>query len=148
MSETDTPPETPSSKANVVTPPQPKPHLARSEYWITVVTALASTAQTIFGSSDAATKIISGLVAIISVAIYAIYQSGLPSSKPGWKTPAFWTALVSIAGSMTLAISNAGFPFITPKEVKVLAFITSTIASAGYTIYRYNAKLPTTTTAT
>lgn len=115
----------------------PKPELAKSESWVTIVAVLGAIAPLV-GSN--ASKIITVISLVISAGAYAFFHTSLPSEKPGWKTPAFWTAVATIVGSVALALTQADLPFLPVGVTKVASVIVAAVTAAGYTIYRTSLK--------
>ncbi len=134
---------TPASESNT-TPEKlsPSSPLRRSETWITIIATLAGIAHTLF-ASGADARVIAIVSFILSAGTFAIFQTDLISDKPGWKTPAFWTAMATVVGSIVLSISGADLPFLPPKVTQVASLIATGLTAAGYTLYRWTNKTTT-----
>lgn len=127
-------PETPSAKVAAQ-----KPDVQKSEFWAALVTIVGT-----LGASYSTTTTVGKIFAvgglILTVGVYAYFRTPLPSEKPGWKTPAFLGAVLSIIASVALAISETDLGFLPPGVTKVAAVVSAAVASAGYSVYRYKAK--------
>jgi hypothetical protein len=119
------------------TTPAPKGELSKSESWVTIVAVLGSIAP-LLGAGTA--KWVSLLAAVFAAGAYAYFHTAHPSDSPGWKTPAFWTAIASVVGSVALVLTKTDFPFLPPGVTKVAAIIVTAVTAAGYTLYRYTVK--------
>lgn len=138
-------PETPSSKASAAVaqaaaPPQPKPEMAKSEMWTTLLTLVGVLASGL-SLPTAADKFVTLASVIITGGVYAYFRTSLPSEHSGWKTRAFLSAALTIVGSIALTLSQADLPFL-PKGVTADAsLVAAAISAAGYSVYRYRAKV-------
>jgi hypothetical protein len=118
----------------------PKGELSKSESWVTIVAVLGSIAPMLGAGTS---KWVSLAAAVFAAAAYAYFHTSLPSEKPGWKSPAFWTALASVGGSVALVLTKTEFAFLPAGVTKFAAIAVTAATAAGYTIYRYNVKQPT-----
>jgi uncharacterized membrane-anchored protein len=120
-----------------------KDAIQKSEMWLAVITSLGTLGAGFAMNSNTVTVI----TLLLTAGTYAFFRTDLAATKPGWKTKAFWGALLSVVGSIALALSQANLPFLPPNVTKVAAMIAAGIASGGYTIYRYTVKKGTTSPA-
>ena len=72
--------------------------------------------------------------------VYALFRTPLVSEHPGWRTKAFWGSIISIGGSMALALSEAEIPGLPPGVTRVASLAASSVVAAGYTVSRFTAK--------
>ena len=115
----------------------PKAELSKSESWVTIVAVLGSIAPML---SAGEAKWVSLGAAVIAAAAYAYFHTSLPSDKPGWKTPAFWTALATIGGSIAVVLTDTTFSFLPTGVTRIAAIVVTAATAAGYTLYRYTVK--------
>jgi len=121
-------------------PPPSKPEVTRSELWITVIGALGSALSAMVARSGSASIWVSFGTMVGTVAVYAIMRTPIATTRPGWKTPAFWASLATVLVSVTLAISEANIPGLPIGLTKIASIITAALTAAGYTAIRYSAK--------
>jgi hypothetical protein len=116
---------------------KPKADSSKSEFWVSQLAILGSL---VSGLAYSDSHVVALISLLISAGIYAYCRSPLPSLRPGWKTPAFMTAIVSIVGSVAAALADANLPFLPAGVTREAAIIATGIVAGGYTIYRYNVK--------
>lgn len=117
--------------------PPEKSDEQKSETWL----SLLSMAGTVAGLFVNSTSHIASLASIlIAAGTFAYCRSPLATSRPGFRTPAFAVAVVSIVGSIAAALADAQLPFLGEGVTKNLAVIAAGVSAAGYTIWRYQAK--------
>lgn len=122
---------------SMLLPPPVKSDAAKSESWVSLLAILGSLANGFVNSHSHVVSLISLLTA---TGVYAYCRSPLASDRPGWKTPAFAAAVISIVGSVATSLLDANLPFLPAGVTKDVTIIASGAAAGGYTIYRYQVK--------
>jgi hypothetical protein len=118
--------------------PKLKRQHATTEMWMTVATALSAIATAVGGKVTGSGSLVAGLFSVVVTAVtYAALRTPLAAKRSGWKTPLFWTSMLSILGSVSLAVSEADIPGLPPGVTKICAIVASGLAASGYTVYRY-----------
>ena len=120
--------------------PPTKPEIERSELWVTLIGAIGSALSAMVAKSGSASIWVSFATLVATAATYAIMRTPIAINPPGWKTPAFWGALATVAVSVTVAISEANIPGLPVGLTKIASIITAALTAAGYTAIRYSAK--------
>lgn len=90
--------------------------------------------------NDSTSHVAALLSVVIAAGAFAYARSPLFAERPGWKTPAFAAALVSIAGSVAAALADANLPFLPAGVTRGAAMIAAGVVAGGYAIYRYRVK--------
>ena len=118
-----------------------KSDIARSEAWLSTITALGSLLTVYLSHVEGATTWLALLICGVLGGVYAFFRTSLASKKrPGVKTKAFWTAIIVVAASIATAISESSVAGIPAPVVKVAGLISATAAALGYNIWRYRLK--------
>lgn len=117
-----------------------KPRFQTSEFWLSLITTILSVLMVMLKDGTAIAWA-SGIAAVMSAGVYALFQTPLPSDNPGVKSKVFWTSVVTIVGSMAVAVSEMSIPGIPPAVIQVAGMISAAIAAGGYTIHRRQNKL-------
>lgn len=130
-----------NTKTPVETPNPLKSPAKTTEFWTTLATTLTSF---VIAFNPKHATVITTVIALLAVAIpacvYAYGQTTLPSSRPGWKTKSFWTAVITIVGTVSLAVSETDIPGLPPGVTRLAALVAAGIATAGYSLLRFKAK--------
>jgi len=117
-----------------------KSRFQTSEFWLSLITTMLSVAMVVLKDGQAIAWA-SGIAAVISAGVYAFFQSPLPSEQPGVRSKVFWTSVITIVGSVAVAVSELAIPGIPHTVVQVAGMISAAIAAGGYTIHRRQNKL-------
>lgn len=108
--------------------------------WVSLLTLVSVIASglSLPGPAD---KIVTLASVIITGAVYAYFRTPLPSEHPGWKSSAFMSAALTIVGSIALTVSQADLPFLSKGVTADASLLAAAISAAGYSVYRYRAKV-------
>ncbi len=117
----------------------PKPAKNSSEFALTLITALLGVAVIVFKDATAM-MVASGIAAILSAGVFAIFKTPLVAKRPGWKTKVFWTSVLTVIGSVALAVSELDIPGLPDGITRIASMITAGLSAAGYTVYRRQIK--------
>ena len=112
-----------------------KSRYATSEFWLSMITTGLSLVMFVVKDGNALAWA-SGIAAFLSAGVYALFQTKLPSENPGWKSKAFWTAMVSVFGSMAVAVADIHIPGLPDVVTQIAAMIAAAVSAGGYTIHR------------
>jgi len=119
----------------------PKGLAKRSEAWLSLVTMVGVFASAMVGNNSTAMMSVSVAVLALTVGVFAIFKTDLPSVKPGIKTKAFWSSVVTVVGSIALALSEADIAGLPSGVTKLASILSALVAAGGYTVIRYRAKV-------
>lgn len=110
-----------------------------TENWLSVATVILNLLFAVSAQNKWVAVVAAFSVAAIG-AVYAYFRTDLPTTKPGWKTKAFWASIVVIIGSAALNLSQASIPGLSAEVTKYATMIASVVAAAGYTLIRVESK--------
>lgn len=119
-----------------------KSRFLTSEFWLSLITTGLSVAVIMLKDGQAIAWA-SGIAAVLAAGVYALFQTKLPSENPGWKSKAFWGAVISVVGSMAVAVADLAIPGLPDGVTQIAAMIGAAVSAGGYTIYRRQNKLAT-----
>lgn len=117
-----------------------KSRFQTSEFWLSLITTLLSVVMVVLKDGQAIAWA-SGIAAVMAAGVYAFFQSPLPSEKPGVKSKVFWTSVITIVGSVAVAVSELTIAGIPPAVIQVAGMISAAVTAGGYTIHRRQNKL-------
>lgn len=137
--------DTPPDETKIERPVKPlrfKSAAARTESWLSLITALGAVLTAHFSHIEGAASKIAAGVCVLLAAVYAIAHTPLTSSnRPGIKTKAFWGSIVVVLGSMAAALSEVSIEGLSPKITQAAALVVACVTAAGYNVWRYTAKV-------
>lgn len=114
--------------------------LPKSESVLITLATLSSMAGVMFRENSHAVSAIGVVSSLISVAVFAFYQTSLSAEVSGWRTKAFWGSLITVLGSVCLALSEMELPGVGAKVSQIAGFVATAVVSAGYAVHRYQVK--------
>lgn len=115
--------------------------LPKSENVLIVLATLSSMANVVFKEHSHVVSVVGVVSALIGAAVFALYQTPLSAEVSGWKTKAFWGSLITVAGSVCLALSEMQLPGVGQKISQIAGFAATAIVSCGYAVHRYQVKV-------
>lgn len=129
-----------SGNAGTTVEVQPKSVVQRSEMWLSLIAVIGAIASAMVKANPLGITIVTVAVIVLTVGVFALFKTDLPSAKPGVKTKAFWVGVATIVGSIALALSETPIPGLSESVSKYAGLIATLIAAAGYNVVRYKAK--------
>lgn len=114
--------------------------LPKSENVLIVLSTLSSVGGVMFKDNSHAVSVIGVISALVGAGVFALYQTPLVAEVSGWKTGAFWGSVVTVVGSVCLALSEIQLPGAGQKVSQIAGFVATAVVSCGYAIHRYQVK--------
>lgn len=114
--------------------------LPKSENVLIVLTTLTSIGGVMFKGQSNIVSLIGIVSAVAATAVFAFYQTSMSAEISGWRTKAFWGSLITVLGSVALALSEMELPGVGAKVSQIAGLVAAAVVTAGYTIHRYQVK--------
>jgi heme O synthase-like polyprenyltransferase len=132
--------DSPTPREIPVLPPT-KNSTETTELWTSLATFLMTVVVTLTGTVKGSGSVIATIFSLVVMAgTYAFMNTPLAAKRVGWKTPMFWSSVMTIVGSIALAFTEADIPGLPPGVTKISSIVAAGVAASGYNVYRYTHK--------